>query len=127
MQNPKDTGYQGAGYRETRPWGEFSVIYEEGVVKMKRITVLPEQSLSLQMHHKREEYWVVLQGTATVTVGDKILQLKRGETVYIGKETRHRLANESKENLIIAEMQIGEYLGEDDIVRFADHYGRVQN
>ncbi len=87
--------------------------------------VNPGASLSLQLHHKRAEHWVVVKGEALVTVGDKVQTLKENESVYIPLETKHRLENPGREPLSIIEVQSGSYLGEDDIVRFDDVYGRV--
>ena len=94
--------------------------------KVKRLTVNPGAKLSLQMHHQREEFWVVVAGTASVTKGDDILIMKVGETIHIPIEMTHSLENPYDEPLIIIEVQIGSYLGEDDIVRFDDQYGRVK-
>ncbi len=108
-----------------RPWGSYTVLEEGSFYKIKRITVLPKKRLSLQMHYHRSEYWVVVKGTAKVTVGEREFLLKRGESTYIPAGTKHRLENPGLLPLEIIEIQIGEYLGEDDIIRFADDYGRV--
>jgi len=110
----------------TRPWGTFDSIDETDSFKVKRLTVNPGAKLSLQMHHQREEFWVVVAGTASVTRGDDVLILKVGETIHIPIEMTHSLENPYDEPLIIIEVQIGSYLGEDDIVRFDDQYGRVK-
>ena len=110
----------------TRPWGTFDSIDETDSFKVKRLTVNPGAKLSLQMHHQREEFWVVVAGKAKVTRGDDILTLNIGETVHIPIEMTHSLENPYEEPLIIIEVQIGSYLGEDDIVRFDDQYGRVK-
>ncbi len=108
----------------SRPWGTYTVI-EEGVgFKVKRIEVRPGCSLSLQMHHHRAEHWIVVQGTATVTNGDKVMLLRENESTYIPVGQTHRLENPGKLNLVLIEVQTGSYLGEDDIVRFQDNYGR---
>ncbi len=109
-----------------RPWGTYTVLEEGPCYKIKRIEVKPGASLSLQMHHKRSEHWIVVDGIATVTNGEQILNLKPNESTYIPVETKHRLENNAEKNLILIEVQCGTYLGEDDIVRFEDKYGRTQ-
>jgi mannose-1-phosphate guanylyltransferase/mannose-6-phosphate isomerase len=110
-----------------RPWGTYTVLEEGPLYKIKRIEVKPGASLSLQMHHHRSEHWVVVDGIATVTNGDNILELKTNESTYIPVESKHRLENKTDKNLVLIEVQCGQYLGEDDIVRFDDQYGRVNN
>ena len=109
-----------------RPWGTYTVLEEGPLYKIKRIEVKSGASLSLQMHHHRSEHWIVVDGVATVTNGDQILELKSNESTYIPVESKHRLENKTDKNLIIIEVQCGQYLGEDDIVRFDDKYGRTQ-
>ncbi|MPS47923.1 mannose-1-phosphate guanylyltransferase/mannose-6-phosphate isomerase [Methylobacillus sp.] len=107
-----------------RPWGHYAVL-EEGVnFKIKRISVNPGASLSMQMHHHRSEHWVVVSGVARITNGDQEITLKENESTYIPKTHRHRLSNPGDVPLHIIEVQCGEYVGEDDIVRFEDKYGR---
>ncbi len=91
---------------------------------MKRITVKPGEKLSVQMHHHRAEHWVVVSGTANVTIGEKTQMLSENESVYIPIGTVHALENPGKIPLELIEVQTGSYLGEDDIVRFTDWYGR---
>jgi mannose-1-phosphate guanylyltransferase/mannose-6-phosphate isomerase len=107
-----------------RPWGSFETIDESDRFKVKRITVEPGESLSLQMHHHRAEHWIVVRGTATVTCGDKTFDLHEDQSTYIPLESKHRLENKGKETLELIEVQTGNYLGEDDIIRFSDKYGR---
>ncbi|TXH60100.1 MAG: mannose-1-phosphate guanylyltransferase/mannose-6-phosphate isomerase [Bacteroidia bacterium] len=109
---------------EHRPWGTFTILEEGELYKIKRIEVKPGASLSLQMHHQRSEHWIVVEGTATVVNGDKQLILHSNQSTYIEKEAKHRLENQTDKNLILIEVQCGTYLGEDDIVRFEDKYGR---
>jgi mannose-1-phosphate guanylyltransferase len=109
-----------------RPWGAYTVVQEGPGFKMKRIEVKPGASLSLQLHHRRSEHWVVVSGVAEVTRGGKIYNVSANESTYIPVETEHRLTNRGNEPLIIIEVQCGDYLGEDDIVRIDDHYGRIQ-
>jgi len=108
-----------------RPWGSFTVLGSTDSFKLKRIEVKPGRRLSLQMHHRRSEHWVVIEGTARVTVGDHLFDLPTGESTYVPVRTRHRLENPSDTPLVIIEVQCGDYVGEDDIVRFADDFGRA--
>ena len=93
--------------------------------QVKRLTVKPKQKLSTQMHHHRSEHWVVVSGMARVHYEDRFIDLKVNESTYHDKEVVHSLENITDEPLILIEVQIGDYLGEDDIVRFSDIYGRV--
>lgn len=108
-----------------RPWGTYTVLEEGAGYKIKHIEVKPGASLSLQMHNHRSEHWVVVSGTATVVNGDRQLTVRTNESTYIPAGHRHRLANATQEPLAIIEVQSGAYVGEDDIVRFDDIYGRV--
>ena len=108
-----------------RPWGWYDSIDEGGRFKVKRIQVKPKASLSLQKHHHRAEHWIVVTGTAEITNGDKVLTLTENQSTYIPLGEVHRLANPGTIPLEIIEVQSGSYLGEDDIVRFEDHYGRT--
>ena len=107
-----------------RPWGFYEGLDAGPAFQVKRLGVNPGASLSLQLHHHRAEHWVVVSGVATVTVGEKVFDLNPNESCYIPLETRHRLQNLTEEPLEIIEVQSGSYLGEDDIVRFEDNYGR---
>lgn len=107
-----------------RPWGWYDSIDEGGRFKVKRIQVKPKASLSLQKHHHRAEHWIVVKGTAEITNGDKVLTLTENQSTYIPLGEVHRLANPGTIPLEIIEVQSGSYLGEDDIVRFEDTYGR---
>jgi mannose-1-phosphate guanylyltransferase/mannose-6-phosphate isomerase len=107
-----------------RPWGSYTVLEEGPRYKIKRIVVKPEEKLSLQMHYHRSEHWVVVKGTAKVKIGDKEIFIHENESAYVPKSTLHRLENPGKVSLEIIEVQNGEYVGEDDIVRIEDHYGR---
>jgi mannose-1-phosphate guanylyltransferase/mannose-6-phosphate isomerase len=108
-----------------RPWGWYDSIDEGGRFKVKRIQVKPKASLSLQKHHHRAEHWIVVSGTAEITNGDKVLTLTENQSTYIPLGEVHRLANPGTIPLEIIEVQSGSYLGEDDIVRFEDTYGRA--
>jgi len=107
-----------------RPWGEYMILEEGPRYKIKRIVVKPLAKLSLQMHHHRSEHWIVVQGTAKVTIGDRDVFTHENESVYVPKSTPHRLENPGKVPLELIEVQNGEYVGEDDIQRFDDVYGR---
>ncbi len=108
-----------------RPWGYFKVLEENNGNKIKRIVVLPGAKLSLQMHHHRSEHWIVVEGTARVINGGERLILNEGQYTYIPKRTIHRLENPNESPLHVIEIQTGNYLEEDDIVRFEDDFGRV--
>jgi mannose-1-phosphate guanylyltransferase/mannose-6-phosphate isomerase len=110
--------------RVHRPWGWYDSIDMGPRFQVKRIMVKPKASLSLQMHHHRAEHWIVVSGTAEVTVGDKVVLLSENQSTYIPLGTVHRLINPGAIPLEIIEVQSGSYLGEDDIVRFQDNYGR---
>ncbi len=120
LQAPQATNHK----RVARPWGSYDSVDEGGRHKVKRIVVKPGASLSLQMHHHRAEHWVVVSGTAEVTNGDKVALLSENQSTYIPLGQKHRLSNPGKVALEIVEVQTGGYLGEDDIVRFEDTYGR---
>jgi len=108
-----------------RPWGTYTVIEEGPGYKIKRIEVKPGASLSLQMHHQRSEHWIVVSGTAQVVNGEREFSVATNESTFIPPRNKHRLSNPHKTSLVIIEVQSGPYLGEDDIVRFDDVYGRV--
>jgi len=107
-----------------RPWGAYECIDYDSRFQVKRITVNVGASLSLQLHHHRSEHWIVVQGTARVTCGDKVFLMAENESTYIPLGEKHRLENTGKIPLELIEVQTGSYLGEDDIVRFDDVYGR---
>ncbi len=109
----------------SRPWGTYTVLEEGPGFKIKRIVVQPRASLSLQLHHHRSEHWIVVSGTAQVTNGDQAFVLKTNESTFIKPGRPHRLVNPGADELVMIEVQSGEYLGEDDIVRFTDAYGRT--
>jgi mannose-1-phosphate guanylyltransferase/mannose-6-phosphate isomerase len=108
----------------SRPWGWYDSVDEGERFKVKRIQVKPGASLSLQMHHHRAEHWIVVKGTAEITNGDQVIMLTENQSTYIPQGQTHRLSNPGKTPLEIIEVQSGSYLGEDDIVRFEDTYGR---
>ena len=109
---------------EDRPWGSWHVLDVEDGFKIKRIHVNPGSRLSLQTHEHRSEHWVVINGVATATVDGSTTQVSKGESIDVPLGAQHRLANEGDEELVIVEVQLGGYTGEDDIVRLQDDYGR---
>lgn len=117
---------EASNHREVyRPWGKYDSIDNGGRYQVKRITVKPGAKLSVQMHHHRAEHWIVVSGTAKVTNGDKEILLTENQSTYIPVGVIHALENPGKVDLELIEVQSGSYLGEDDIVRFEDRYGRV--
>lgn len=109
-----------------RPWGSYTILAEGEGYKVKRITIKPGAKLSLQMHYHRSEHWTVISGTGKLTLDDKIVIFKENESTYIPIAVKHRLENPGQIPLSIIEVQNGRYLGEDDIVRFDDEYGRLE-
>ena len=110
---------------DRRPWGSFTVLDEGEGFKVKRIEVYPGKRLSYQKHSRRAEHWVVVQGTAKVTLNDREIVIEAGEAIDIGIGTAHRVENPGEQTLLFIEVQRGDYLGEDDIVRLQDDFGRV--
>jgi len=110
-----------------RPWGSYTVLHQDAGYKVKIIEVNAGSKLSLQMHHHRSEHWVVLSGEAKITRDNEIFILKPQESIDISKQAKHRLENTGTVPLSIIEIQNGDYLEEDDIVRFDDIYGRTNS
>jgi mannose-6-phosphate isomerase-like protein (cupin superfamily) len=110
---------------EERPWGNYTVIDEGQHYKVKRLVVLPGKRMSYQLHHQRDEHWMVVQGQAQVTLEGKESIVETGRTVDVPVGAAHRIANPGSETLVLIEIQRGSYLGEDDIVRLEDDYGRA--
>ncbi len=111
--------------KNIRPWGRYDVLEEETGFKVKRIAVAPGQRLSYQQHARRSEFWTIVAGEALVTQNDKQTKKIVGETVTVPIGMKHRIQNIGSTTVIFIEVQIGDYLGEDDIKRFADDYGRA--
>jgi mannose-1-phosphate guanylyltransferase/mannose-6-phosphate isomerase len=107
-----------------RPWGSYDSIENGARYQVKRLSVKPGASMSLQLHHHRAEHWIVVAGTARITRGDEVFMLEENQSTYIPLGVKHRIENPGKIPLHIIEVQSGSYLGEDDIVRFEDRYGR---
>ncbi len=115
------------GDHDTRPWGTWEVLESGAHYCVKKITVNPEAILSLQLHNYRAEHWVIAEGEAMIVLGEDTLYRKTDESVYIPVKTKHRIKNNSADKkLVFIEIQTGEKLDEDDIVRFEDSYGRVK-
>jgi len=111
-----------------RPWGFYKSTLLAKHVQSKIITVFPNEELSLQKHRKREEHWIVIKGEGKIILEESVIVAEQGRYVYIPKGSKHKVINTStKENLIFAEVQLGDYFGEDDIIRYEDKYGRVKN
>ena len=110
---------------DRRPWGTFTVLDEADGFKVKRIEVLPGKRLSYQKHSQRAEHWVVVEGTAKVTINDKDIIVANGEAIDIPIGAAHRVENSGDQTLVFIEVQRGTYLGEDDIVRLQDDFGRA--
>jgi mannose-1-phosphate guanylyltransferase/mannose-6-phosphate isomerase len=107
-----------------RPWGSYDSVEQGSGYQVKRITLKPGAAISLQLHHQRSEHWIVVSGEARITRGDEVFTLASNQSTYIPAGTKHRMENIGTEPLRIIEVQSGDYLGEDDIVRFEDRYGR---
>ena len=110
-----------------RPWGSYELLVSGDGFQVKRIVVKPGERLSLQMHQHRAEHWVVVRGTAEVVNGDETMILTEDQSTYIPIGAKHRLSNPTQDPLELIEVQSGSYLGEDDIVRFEDVYGRSRD
>ncbi len=124
VENLKDPSKKTESTKVHRPWGTYEVLQEYESCKIKKITVHPRKALSLQSHKHRSENWVVIKGIATVITGDSTIQMTVGQSVFIPAHTKHRLQNTTNENIEIIEVQTGDYLGEDDIIRYQDDWGR---
>ncbi len=111
-------------YTEHRPWGYYTILEEEKNYKVKKLVINPGQRLSLQFHYKRSEIWTIVEGEPTITCGENIKEYKKGEYIEIPVKTKHRIQNKAKTPAVIIEVQNGDYLGEDDIVRIEDDYQR---
>lgn len=108
-----------------KPWGSYQILDEGEKFLVKKIIVNPGGKLSLQSHKNRSEHWIIAEGEAEITLDNNTKKLKENEMIFIQKQSKHRLSNNSSENLIIIEMWYGENLDENDIERFEDEYGRV--
>ena len=111
-------------YTEQRPWGSFTILEDKDNFKTKRLDVLPGKRLSLQSHLHRSEHWIVVAGSAKVTIGDEIKKVSKGEHVFVAQGNKHRIENTGKTLVTIVEVQLGDYFGEDDIIRYEDDFDR---
>ena len=108
-----------------KPWGLYQNLIDEDYTKVKKIVIKPGESPSYQYHFKRSEIWVLVKGTAQVKVDDVVHYHRVGDVIFIPQEAKHQITNTGEEELVFIEVQLGEYFGEDDIVRLEDKYGRV--
>ena len=114
-----------SNYKEKRPWGIFENLLDAEYCKVKQIIIKPGQSPSYQYHFKRKEVWVVVQGEGELKLDDILSTVNIGDILYIPLKAKHQIKNIGEKDLIFIEVQLGEYFGEDDIVRLEDNYGRV--
>jgi mannose-6-phosphate isomerase-like protein (cupin superfamily) len=112
-------------YKEQRPWGEFENLLDNNICKVKTITIKPGQAPSYQYHFKREEVWIIINGSGELKLNNQITPVYKGRIIHIPLQAKHQIKNTGTEDLIFIEVQLGEYFGEDDIVRLEDNYGRV--
>ena len=112
-------------YKEERPWGTFENLLDTDYCKVKQIIIKPNQAPSYQYHFKRSEVWVVVQGKGELKLNDTITPVTTGQIIHVPLKAKHQIKNNSDEDLIFIEVQLGDYFGEDDIVRLEDNYGRV--
>ena len=110
-----------------RPWGSFTSIEKGSSWQVKRLEIKPKASISLQMHKHRAEHWIIVDGIAKVEINGESSFLRKNESTYIPMGSKHRLSNPDESTLILIEVQSGNYLGEDDIIRFEDNYGRTNS
>ena len=111
-------------YTEKRPWGSFTILEDKDNFKTKRLDVLPGKRLSLQSHLRRSEHWIIVTGLAKITIGDEIKNYNKGEHVFVATGNKHRIENIGNTLLTIVEVQLGDYFGEDDIIRYEDDFDR---
>ena len=107
-----------------RPWGFYKTTVMNDYFQSKIISIEPDGELSLQLHNRREEYWLIAHGKGVVQIGESVFEVLQGKSLFIPRGCKHRIKNIDKESLILVEVQIGDYFGEDDIIRFEDRYGR---
>ena len=112
-------------YKEQRPWGKFENLLDSNLCKVKQITIKPGQAPSYQYHFKRSEVWTLVQGEGELKLDGNIIKIKKWDTINIPLQAKHQIKNTGDEDLIFIEVQLGEYFGEDDIVRLEDNYGRI--
>jgi len=108
-----------------KPWGSYQNLMDEEYTKVKKIVVKPGEAPSYQYHFKRSEIWVIVKGTAQIKIDDEVHYYRVGDVIFIPKKSKHQVFNNGDEDVVFVEIQLGEYFGEDDIVRLEDKYGRV--
>ena len=113
------------GDHDTRPWGTWEVVAVGPTYIVKKIVVMPGQKLSLQLHHHRDEHWIIAEGTAEITLGDRVFVAPTNTPIFIQVGQKHRVANTTDKPVVFIEVQTGDTLDENDIVRLEDSYGRV--
>jgi mannose-6-phosphate isomerase-like protein (cupin superfamily) len=111
--------------KEIKPWGNFENLLDESYTKVKKIVINPGEAPSYQYHFKRSEIWIIVKGIAEIKIDDVVTTQGVGDIIQIAKEAKHSVTNIGKDELVFVEVQLGEYFGEDDIVRLDDKYGRV--
>tara|TARA_Y100001973_G_C5095396_1_gene279733 strand:+ start:488 stop:838 length:351 start_codon:yes stop_codon:yes gene_type:complete len=111
-------------YIESRPWGIFENLLDKEYCKVKEITIKPGQAPSYQYHFKRSEVWVIIKGQGQLKLNDEIIEVGPKKIIHVPLEAKHQIKNTGQEDLVFIEVQLGEYFGEDDIVRLEDNYGR---
>ena len=109
----------------TKPWGSYQEIYESIDTKVKIIKVTPQEAPSYQYHFKRSENWIIIKGSGILKLDGEEIFIKKGDSIFIKKEAKHQVKNTGEEDLVFVEVQLGEYFGEDDIIRIEDNYGRI--
>ena len=107
-----------------RPWGTYQIILKDKTYQVKRIVVNPNSQLSLQSHNHRSEHWIIVEGNGVVTLGEKQIEVKKDDEIYIPVKEKHRMSNKTNDKVVFIEVQNGDYLDEDDIIRYQDDYGR---
>jgi len=112
-------------YTEQRPWGSFENLIDNTDCKVKQIIIKPGQAPSYQYHFKREEHWIIIKGNGSLKINDVVTYIKKGDYIHIPFESKHQIKNTGEEDLVFVEIQLGDYFGEDDIVRLEDNYGRL--
>ena len=127
MNNKEEHALESAKHNKVvnRPWGSYILITKRENYLIKKIIILPKQSISLQLHNHRSEHWIILIGVAHIIIGENELILKESQSIFVPKNTKHKITNRSAKPLIILETQLGSILSEQDIIRFDDQYNRT--
>lgn len=112
-------------YTEEKPWGSYTNLLDEEYTKVKKIVIKPGEAPSYQYHFKRSEIWIIVKGLAEIKIDDSVVVYSTGDIITIPKQAKHQVRNIGEDELVFVEVQLGDYFGEDDIVRLEDKYGRV--